>query len=262
MRRSCDHPVWCRFRWWSLLAPLLTGCLGDSPNVTLRFAPPPGVGQQEITLVLLPVDIDHIIDSLGNRASVPRPSFEDIGRLLTDRSGSTPPDLSGLTEEWTVLRRNVTRLADSLNQVSRTSAGYGRAYARLRALYADLTIRERELENRLRSLLDTEEAALARRATESSDSLRQWEAEALTDLPEAIAENATRAGRAGVLVETRLDGETHHHLASGRWWAVLRVRHPENRFLEYYWNVSFTVNRWVPAVVPLGPHNMVTRWRH
>jgi len=241
---------------------VLLGCLGDSPNVTFRFDPPPDVDVHEVTLVLLPVDIDHLVDSLSGQAPTPRPSFDEMTLRLGRLDNLMSPDLSSLEGEWGLLRRNVTTLADSLNGVSRASPGYAEAYARLRALYADLTVRERALEGRLRTLMDSEQASLARQATISSDSLRGWETDALSDLPNVIAEVANRTGRAGTSLEATVGDEVSRSLTSGPWWAVVRMRHPENRFLEYYWNVPFTVNRWVPTVVPLGQHNMVNRWRH
>lgn len=241
---------------------LFQACLGAPENVILRFQPPPAVDPSDVTLVLLPFDLDALIDSVGGASPIPKPDFGDLEREMRGLRTEDPDQVEDLESEWRTLRNRITELADSLGDTERTEPGYAAAYGRLRTLYADLTARESELERRLRALMSSDQVRFAQRALSSSDSLRAWERGALANLPRAIEAESARTGRQTVMIDWAEGTERHEHLAPGRWWVVLRVTHPENTFLEYYWSVPFSVNRLVPVVVPIGPRNTVIRWRH
>lgn len=247
---------------WSFIAALFLGCVGDGVNATLDIALPDGIPVRAVTLTLFPFDIDALIDSLAAASDFPPPDLSELEEEIRRVRPTPPLGVEALEQEWADARRNVAHLADSLAGADRATPSYSAAYARLRTLYADLTAREFALERRLREIMSTDQATIAARARDGSDSLRRWEAEALSGLSDAVLAKINETGREPITLGDLSDTRIRQSLPPGSWWAVIRLPHPESPFLEYYWSVPFTTNRLIPVIVPIGTSQASVRWRH
>lgn len=214
-----------------------------------------------IEILLLPVDVQAILDSLNVAAREPRPEFEQLERELWQYRPANQTAVDSLRREWARARRGVELLADSLSRLPRESAAYDEHYRRFRDLYIGLSKEERAFEIRFRELVG-DARDLATRAAAASDSLRRWERVAYAPIDSLLVAAAASTDRQDTILFTDQDGRVSLELRPGRWWIVARVPHPENPFLEYYWNVPFVVNPLVPVAVPATERQALERWRH
>ncbi len=248
---------------WLFIGAILSfaGCRDNSAHVTVRVALPLTLSNPAGELLLTRFDLSRVIDSLSTIADVPKPDFSALEQELMDFRPARSEALDSLQSEWFSVRQDVVRLADSLRRIGRDAPGYSGAYDRLRGLHTQVTSRERALEERMGQLVPASRIQLARRAMAAADSLRAWEDQALAGLP-TLLDSLTGALGPAVVVQLPADGRFERELATGTWWVAMRISHPENPFLEYYWETSFTLNRWIPVVVPVNERHMTLRWRH
>ncbi len=248
---------------WLFIGAILgfAGCLENSGHVTVHVTLPPSLSNPTGALLLTRFDLSQVIDSLGTMADVPKPDFSALEEELMDFRPARSEALDSLQSEWFSVRQDVVHLADSLRRIGRDAPGYSAAYDRLRVLHTQVTSRERALEQRMGQLVPASRIDLARRAMGAADSLRAWEHQALAGLP-TLLDSLTGDLGPTVIDQLTADGQFERQLATGRWWVAMRISHPTNPFLEYYWETSFTLNRWIPVVVPVSERHMTLRWRH
>lgn len=216
---------------------------------------------ENVEILLIPVDIESILDSLRGASSEPKPAFDALERELKHYQPANPTAIDSLRAEWARARRDVGLLSDSLSRLPRESSAYATQYRRFRDLYIELSRNERAFELRFRELVG-DARDLAHRAVAASDSLRRWERSAYAAVDSILEISMRRIGRSDTIVFTDDVGHASLRLLPGQWWLVARVPHPGNPFLEYYWNVPFIVNRLVPVAVPVTQRHVSERWRH
>ncbi len=238
---------------------LLCAC-SDRPvavdvQVTVDAEPARGV-----EVLALPYDPRIILDSLAAAAPSPRPDFSGLEAEL--RIFRRPPIAEEGPEAvvWEATRDSVERLADSLRAVDRRSPGYAAAYQGFRRLYTRLVERA-AVRDAARRELTADVRSLAQRAGFAADSLRRWESEAFAGFDSAAALAVAASGREPVTATTDAAGWAAMELGGGAWWLVVRLRHPENIFLEHVWTVPVTISGF-PLRVPLTTGNADTHWRH
>jgi hypothetical protein len=237
-----------------------TACFADDTPVALRVTYE-GAPVDSLEVLLVPVDVQSILDSLRLAAPYPMPAFDELERELVKYRPANPRAVDSLRSEWARARREVAALADSLSKLPRESAAYDTQYRRFRDLYVDLSKNERAFELRFRELVG-DARGLATRAVTASDSLRRWEANVYGPIDALSAAAMLRIGRHDTVVVTDHEGRAALRLPPGAWWLVARTPHPANPFMEYYWNVPFVVNPLVPVTVPATERHSVERWRH
>lgn len=237
------------------------GCLDGEGHATIRVGTPPvPITWDAVEFLALPVDAMGIIDSLTAAASSPPPVFPGLDSAMANYERPDPAAADDIHEQWVKARDDVRALSDSLQRVDRESRAYARLYATFRDRYDELVKREAALERALGNLTDAD-VALAERASAAADTLRAWEEWAFADLDSILDARIAASHRS----EHRLPANTPElelHLEPGPWWLTARIPHPTNPFLEVVWNVPFTVNRLVPAIVPIIDRHVTLQWRH
>lgn len=236
------------------------GCGSVKPSVdfqaTVAEAPVP-----TLSIALLPFDPQRILDSLAAAAATREPTFGNLEVELRAYEAPSEAALQAAAAPWRVLRDSLGAVADSLNNLSSGSAQYTGLLRRLRRMQQRLTPLAAQRDSMLAGLIGGHRE-LARRARAAAESLRAWEEAAFANY-EIVAQQAQeRSGREAMTITTDSAGVAHVELQPGAWWAVARWPDPVNPFLEYTWNVGFTVTGWLPTQVPLLEQNAWHRWRH
>lgn len=245
----------------AVLAFAAQACNQTEPAVELAAAVDPGQPIADLEITLLPFDAQRLLDSLARVARVPEPSF---GELETAVEAYRPPNeelLMAAAEPWRALRDSLTQLADSLNSIARGSAEYAHLFRRFRRMQPRLAPLATQRDSAVAALI-AEHRDLADRATTAAASLRKWERVAYAAYEDLARAAAERSGRNAVTIRADSAGSAHLELAPGTWWAVARWPDPENPFLEYSWNVEFSVTGWLALRIPMTRENARHRWRH
>ncbi len=216
--------------------------------------------QSDLQVAILPFDLDHLLDSLAERAGG-RPRFDSLESELRGFQRANQPMVAGIMDEWIRARDSVAGIADRLRSLDHASERYRRLYQDFRRSYGRLAARSAGLDRALNQLTSGERN-LALRAARAADSLRSWEQKAYAALPEAAAQKLAASGRRPIYLTIHQRGRADTVIPPGTWWLIARARHPSNPFLEITWNVSFTARMGLPVRVPLGNFNAGTQWRY
>jgi hypothetical protein len=237
----------------TVAAFLLTAACGNrgTLEITALLEDVPLAG---LEIVALSYDPQGILDSLGEMADDPPPTFPELEAELRAFERRDADSIVALHAEWVEARQRVADLADSLSRVGTGSPGYAAAYARFRTAYNALSREERALEQEMREDFGGDRA-LAARAAAAADSIRNWERRAYRDFATIVD------GREEVTITTDSLGHARVTLSKGAWWLVARQSDPGNPFMEYAWNVPVVVSPLVPVATPVSGRNVSVRWR-
>ncbi|MFQ5550766.1 MAG: hypothetical protein ACE5FJ_05965 [Gemmatimonadales bacterium] len=209
---------------------------------------------------LLPYDLAGIIDSLTAVAARPQPENHELVSRLLAYEPPAATAIDAAASAWRSIRDTVAALSSRLSSMDPTDSRYVSLYQNFRAAYGRM-IRSAGARERATMELLGDGRELAVLAAAAADSLRDWEAEALAGLQEAI-DHASEA-RETVTAESLALGVYEAEVSPGPWWIFARARHPVNPFAEYVWYQPITVTRWKRSYpVPLGDRRMELRWRH
>ncbi|MDH5644044.1 MAG: hypothetical protein OEY63_07575 [Gemmatimonadota bacterium] len=244
---------------FSLIILAVLGCGPEAGRLELS-ATLDGMPLQNLTITVVPYDLDQVTETLDRRAATPKPAFGDLETELFDYEPGSGEPFREVFEDWSRARRSVSNLADSLNGLDREAEGYRAAYQRFRAAYAALATREAQLQRRLEEALSTDRD-LVSRASEAADSLRTWESEAYSAFDSVATVTSGRRSISGISGLTDEMGALNLEPAAGASWIVARTPHPTNPFLEYSWNVPVGISVFVKVRAHLSSGNVTLRWR-
>lgn len=240
---------------------LALGCTRTEQPVEFSAALGRGHPAANLEIMVVPIDLGALLDSLERSAKVPKPDFSNLEAELAAYVAPDDSALEAAAEPWRLLRDSLTVLVDSLNELGRGSAAYSRLFRRFRETQPRLAPLAAQRDSLVGDIISARQE-LAERATVAAESLRAWERMVHGPAEELALAALEQTGRDAGSVVTDSTGSAHIELAPGRWWATARVPDPENPFLEYVWNVGFTVSGWMPLRIPLSPANATRRWRH
>ncbi len=240
---------------------LSIACTRTEQPVEFSAALEHGHPATDLEILVLPFDAAALLDSLERTAQVPKPDFSKLEAELEAYVAPDDSALEAAAEPWRLLRDSLTVLVDSLNDLGRRSAAYSRLFRQFREMQPRLAPLAARRDSLVGGIISTRQE-LAERATLAAESLRAWEDVAHAPSEELAQAALKQTGRDADSLVTDSTGAAHTQLAPGRWWAIARVPDPENPFLEYVWNVEFTVSGWMPLRIPLSTKNGTRRWRH
>ncbi len=245
----------------ALVSLFCAGCSSQELGVGFRATLPAEGPVPTLAIALLPFDPQQILDSLATAAVTPKPTFGTLEVELQAYEAPAQEALQAAAAPWRALRDSLATIADSLGRLSSGSTQYAGLFRRFRQMQRRLPPLAAQRDSLLAGLIGGHRA-LAERAQAAAESLRAWEEAAFASY-EAVAEQALeRSGREALTIQTDSSGTARLELQPGAWWAVARWPDPANPFLEYSWNVGFTVTPWLPTHVPLLEANARHRWRH
>ncbi len=200
------------------------------PGPDSRDTPVSGVG-----VVALPYDRDSVLASLENVASRERPATERLDSLFASFRGPFTR-YSSAALRLGRLRDSAEGLKARLDSLPRSSADYGRLYARLEGLSDSVRAAEREAET-ARTTLDRARAAFVAESESLRAEVRHWEDSTYLGYDSIVRNLAARRRQEPLIDTTGADGWAGFRLPPGRWWIYGRSWDATDPNAEWYWNL-------------------------